>query len=70
MRRIAIVVEGQTEAAFVTQVLGPYLGRDIVVTPIVVITKRSASGAHRGGGSWRGYRDTLINSFTSRSGTS
>lgn len=60
MRHVAIVVEGQTEAAFITQVLGPFLGPGIYLNPIITITKQTAAGAHRGGGSWRGYRDKLV----------
>ncbi|WP_168223340.1 DUF4276 family protein [Plantibacter sp. M259] len=58
---IAILVEGQTEEAFVSRVLQPYLGYDVAyLTPIVVHTSRSANGtAFRGGGKWRHYHDHL-----------
>lgn len=56
---IAIVVEGQTEEAFVNQVLAPYVGDAVFLHPIVTQTKLTARGAHRGGGGWRGYRDKL-----------
>ena len=54
LRQIAIVVEGQTEEAFVVQVLGPALGPDVHLQPIVTHTSRTAHGALRGGGGWRG----------------
>lgn len=59
MRQIAIVVEGQTEAAFVTQILDVALGEDFFLTPIITHTKRTARGTHRGGGGWTGYREHL-----------
>lgn len=60
MRQVAIIVEGQTEEAFVGQVLGPYLGTDIHLQPIITHTRRAADGtAHRGGGGWSGYRSLL-----------
>ncbi|TWD69872.1 uncharacterized protein DUF4276 [Rathayibacter rathayi] len=60
-KRVVIVVEGQTEEAFVNEVLQPHLGYDAVsLTPIVVHTSRSADGhAHRGGGSWQHYQNHL-----------
>ena len=50
MIRVNIVVEGQTEESFVKQVLGPYLlGRNIHLTPRLVLLKRSKRSAARGG---------------------
>ncbi|GAB3069400.1 DUF4276 family protein [Nocardioides zeae] len=62
MRQVAVVVEGQTEEAFVKQVLAPHLlGRGVVVVPVVVATSRAASGAkHKGGGAWQHYRKDLL----------
>jgi hypothetical protein len=67
-REIVIVVEGQTEEAFVAQVLQPYLGAaDVFLTPIVVATSRSADGhAFRGGGKWHHYRTILQNLLSQR----
>ncbi|GAB3706516.1 DUF4276 family protein [Mariniluteicoccus flavus] len=58
-RHVAILVEGQTEEAFISRVLAPHLGQAVWLTPIIVHTKRTAGGAHRGGGTWRGYREKL-----------
>lgn len=56
MKNIAIVVEGQTEEAFVKQILQPGLGDEFVIEPIVVQTSRAASGRkQKGGGTWRHY---------------
>ncbi|GAA4265202.1 DUF4276 family protein [Frondihabitans peucedani] len=59
--QIAILVEGQTEEAFVKLVLQPFIGFDVAyLTPIVVHTSRTANGtAFRGGGSWRHYETQL-----------
>ena len=56
-RLVALVVEGQTEEAFVTRVLQPHIGFDAAtLMPIVVHTSRAANGtAFRGGGSWKHY---------------
>jgi hypothetical protein len=53
-RRLHILVEGQSEEIVVTNVLEPYLrGRGWTVSQSIVVTKRSASGSHRGGvSSW------------------
>lgn len=60
MKRVAIVVEGQTEQRFIQEILGPYLAeRDTHAEAI--ITKTSRTG--RGGGGWRGYGD-LLDSLT------
>lgn len=60
-RRIAIVVEGQTEEAFVNRVLQPHLGFDTAyLCPIVVHTSHDGYGrAHRGGGTWTHYEGLL-----------
>ncbi|MXY08810.1 MAG: DUF4276 family protein [Rhodothermaceae bacterium] len=50
MIRLNVVVEGQTEEGFVKQVLYPYLlERNIVVTPRLVLLKRSRGSSARGG---------------------
>lgn len=48
MKRLEIIVEGQTERDFVTQVLTPYLNRHGIyaVSPIVIRTSRSGRGGH------------------------
>lgn len=64
LRRIAILVEGQTESAFATEILGPFLTeRGTLLTPVIVKTSRSAGGtAYKGGGtSWRHYERDLRN---------
>lgn len=56
--RLFIVVEGQTEEAFVNKVLAPHLYRGtppgfLDVRPVIVQTSRDAQGRkRRGGGSW------------------
>lgn len=61
MRRIAILVEGQSEQAFVDSVLQPALGYNVAyLTAIIVATHRPAAGGKfSGGGRWRHYRDDL-----------
>jgi hypothetical protein len=51
MTRLNVVVEGETEEAFVDGVLGPHLARvDVKATPILVPTKPGTrSRTHRGG---------------------
>lgn len=50
MIRVNVVVEGQTEEGFVKRVLYPYLfERNIVVTPRLVLLKRSRGSMARGG---------------------
>ncbi len=51
MKRVHILVEGQTEETFVRDVLAPHLlGFEIVFTPIVIATKRVKSGFKFKGG--------------------
>ena len=63
MRQIAVLVEGQTEEAFVSQVLQPWLSEqgDYICRPIIVTTSRTPAGVKtRGGGRhWRLYADDL-----------
>ncbi len=50
MIRVNVVVEGETEEGFVKQVLYPYLlEKNIVVTPRLVLRKRSRESMARGG---------------------
>jgi hypothetical protein len=52
MRKLHILVEGQTEEVIVNNVIGPYLsGEDLYVTTSILKTKRPAGGrpAHTGG---------------------
>lgn len=64
MTRLLILVEGQSEEAFVKQTLAPYLAeRGISVQhPIILWTKRKPSGGgHRGGTtSWAKIRQSLL----------
>jgi hypothetical protein len=60
--RLYVVVEGQTEAAFVTHVLAPHLAIfSVTAVPIIVTTRRdrSTGAKHRGGGHWRHWRRDL-----------
>jgi Domain of unknown function (DUF4276) len=63
VRRIAILVEGQTEEQFVSRVMQPYLdarSARVWLTPIVVETSRTAAGLKsRGGGTWKNYQRYL-----------
>ncbi|ROQ65097.1 uncharacterized protein DUF4276 [Rathayibacter sp. PhB152] len=58
---IVILVEGQTEEAFVNQVLQPFIGTSVAyLQPIVVHTARTADGTtFRGGGKWAHYEAQL-----------
>ena len=50
MKLIYIYCEGQTEEGFINNVLSPYFAQmDIYVTPIIHKTKRTPTGAYRGG---------------------
>ncbi len=61
MIKLYIVVEGQTEEAFVNSVLGPHLQKSgLWVRPIVVETGRNESGGKaRGGGRWKHWWNDL-----------
>ncbi|MDO4888756.1 MAG: DUF4276 family protein [Actinomycetaceae bacterium] len=60
-RRIALLVEGQTEEAFVNTLLAPSaLSREVFLTPIVVKTSATPTGSRKGGGGWKGYDSMLI----------
>lgn len=54
MTVLYVVVEGQTEEAFIKSALAPHLsGLGVWTTPIIVSTKRDRDGRkHRGGGDW------------------
>ncbi len=55
MRRLHLLVEGQTEDTVVREVLAPYLGeRGFWITSSILVTRRSAGGAWNRGGatSW------------------
>ncbi len=51
MKRVLMLVEGQTEEGFVKTVLAPeFLGRDLIILPTILVTKRTKTGlAHKGG---------------------
>jgi len=61
--RLTVVVEGQTEEAFVKHILGPHLDAlEVFTTAIVVTTRRDrATGKKlgRGGGDWSKWRKEL-----------
>lgn len=65
--QIVLLVEGQTEEAFVNRVLQPHIGvSNAYLTPIVVHTSRAADGsASRGGGSWKHY-DSFLRTLLSQ----
>lgn len=66
MKRVVVLVEGQTEEALVDEVLAPAaLTRGVHLIPVVVITSATPTGARRGGGSWRHY-DTRLHDEVSR----
>jgi hypothetical protein len=51
MRRIHVLAEGQTEETFVRDLLGPHLlDHGVLVTPVLVSTKRALSGRKFKGG--------------------
>ncbi|MFF1816318.1 DUF4276 family protein [Kribbella sp. NPDC058245] len=61
-RQIAMVVEGQTESAFVSEILAPYMQpMGVYVTPVIVTTSRLADGTtFKGGGAvWRHYENDI-----------
>lgn len=61
-REIAILVEGQTESAFVSEILAPYLQPlGVFAKPVIVKTARWADGTtfRGGGGDWRHYAGDL-----------
>ena len=51
MKRVLILVEGQTEEQFIKTVLAPYLWQyQVIMIPTVITTKRVLSGSdHKGG---------------------
>jgi hypothetical protein len=58
LRQIPLVVEGQTESAFVSEILAPWMeALNIYVTPVIVKTSRLADGTtFKGGGLvWKHY---------------
>ena len=60
MRQVVILVEGQTEEKLVNKVLGTAASmRGTYVTPVVVTTSATPTGAHHGGGHWKHYHATL-----------
>ena len=60
MRQVVILVEGQTEETLVNEVLGPAASmRGTYVTPVVVTTSATPTGAHHGGGHWKHYHAQL-----------
>jgi len=60
MVSLLIVVEGQTEEAFVNDVLVPHLrGHHVEATPIIVKTKVTPTGSFRGGGKFSAWRKDL-----------
>jgi hypothetical protein len=67
VKRLLIVVEGQTEEAFVKHTLGPHLApREIFSTPIVVTTKRdrlTGKKTGRGGGFWKNWKKDIRRLF-------
>lgn len=63
MKQIAVLVEGQTEEAFVREALTPHLWTfGIHAQAVIVETSRSAAGAkHKGGGgTWKHYRRDIM----------
>ncbi len=51
MKRVVVLVEGQTEEALVDEVLAPAaLARGVHLVPVIVITSATPAGARRGEG--------------------
>ncbi len=51
MLRIAVLCEGQTEREFISKELAPiFLARNLVITPVLITTKRYAEGGASSGG--------------------
>ena len=51
MKRVLVLVEGQTEETFVRDVLAPHLlDRNVALIPKILVTKRVKSGGHFKGG--------------------
>ncbi len=71
MIRLYVVVEGQSEEAFVKGTLAPDLRRHgVEAKPIIVTTSRAASGAKRkGGGRWRHWREDLLRVLQDQAGS-
>lgn len=68
MRRVCILVEGQTEEAVVNALMiDAAKARDIYLIPIIERTSLTPAGASRGGGSWKHY-DKQLNDLLSQSG--
>ena len=60
MRQVVILVEGQTEETLVKEILGPAASKcGTYVTPVVVTTSATPTGAHHGGGLWKHYHAKL-----------
>ncbi|TFH52200.1 DUF4276 family protein [Actinomyces viscosus] len=61
MKQVAVLVEGQTEEVVVKNVLRDAASsRGICLTPVVVTTSSTPTGAHRGGGHWKHYDAKLL----------
>lgn len=61
MKRLLVLVEGQTEERFIKQVLQPHLWRyQVSIEPKIVMTKRViGAAAHKGGGDYSKVRADL-----------
>ncbi len=70
MTRLYVLVEGQTEEAFVKRVITPHLqGLGVWAYAIIVATSRDASGRkRRGGGQWKHWRRDLKRLIREQSG--
>jgi len=62
LKRILILVEGETEYEFISRVLAPYLlEKLIVLTPTIVETKKVIGGAsHKGGGDFSKIKADIL----------
>lgn len=62
VRLVALLVEGQTEEAFVNTVLAPSAqSQGVSLTSMIVKTSATPTGSHKGGGGWQGYDRMLRN---------
>jgi Domain of unknown function (DUF4276) len=70
-RRVFALVEGVTEEKLVRSVLQPHLlAHEVLLEPIIVTTRRSASGRKtgRGGGPWKTWHQELLKLASSQVG--
>lgn len=70
MKRLYVVVEGETERQLISKVIGPHMrGLGIETSPIIVETSRDSIGRKRkGGGDWTKWRKDILKIKNEHSG--